>query len=181
MLVKKNLKTDIKNNGNKKYTQLLIIIPYIFTNEDVCKIKNINNKNRTVKNILPKYALNEKFNSIVNSDFYFQFYNEGLINSMNEGEKKETHYLFDVHYIDPILEFELENVSLEDTLKDFYTELLNIIQDTHNNVDHYGYALPPKLQLKRLTLDVKYEYSFGYEDIYPDVEVIIENLKELKI
>jgi hypothetical protein len=100
---------------------------------------------------------------------------------MNESEKKETHYLFDVHYIDPILEFELENVSLEDTLKDFYTELLNIIQDTHNNVDHYGYAMPPNLDYKRLTLDVKYEYSFGYEDIYPEVDVIIENLKELKI
>lgn len=136
--------------------QLLTIVPYVLTGDEIGKIKSLNKTYSHCSNFLPEFVFTDK-PIITESEFYLQF--------VGEGESK--YWMFDFLYADGVLDEEMTNEGLVDFLRPFSVDILKIIT---NHVQPYTYDEMGRRLITGLHLVFKLRYSGENEDV--DLEVL---------
>ena len=163
----------IQNFLMSKIKQLISIVPYKFTGDEVGEVKRANLREKHCLDFIPKYCLTGD-GKIVETYFYLQFIESGTVN----------YFLFDIHHIDALLNEDISNTGFSDIFDKYKDKILKIFNEIRTyNFDGYKIRL-----LSEIHLVVEIEYiSSGLEleqecDIYYDVlGYLDDDLKLVKI
>jgi len=97
---------------SKTPTLLAISNIYKLSNDDLYSIRQKFKSREHFVNNIPKYTINEDFDSVVEVEYYLQFIGEVEENKSNP----KYYYLFDLHPIDPLLDEEINQGGIDEIL-----------------------------------------------------------------
>lgn len=155
--------------------QLLSIVVWKYTDEDIFKIKEGVFSNKQLLSRLPEYCVRDDNKLISFSDYYLQFIgtHKDLL------QKNKEYYLFDVVFASSVLNEEILNASLESLFKEFNIkltqELLNEL-----TINPASTILPTE---SHLVFDITYtgNKTFGFDDVTFSMELIGYLNKEMQL
>jgi hypothetical protein len=162
---------------NQTYKQIMTLMVYRLTAQEIGKL---NDENRPVgrhTKYLPEYTV-AKEGHIVESDGYYQFYTDRF----KMPNSQDIHVLFDIFHTEPVLEHEVNELEVFETL--FPEEVRELIiqhaTGPNGNTLKDFRAIIPADPL-RLVYEVCYDCNQGYFDVSPECDVIINFNKKLEL